>query len=159
MSARLQPRLLHTVALTTEATPSSNLAADVEVVDRRITTASTARVRITYTNTSTDSVTVGTAPWESHVSVREVRNSDNPGLLLVKPDNSLERRAPDCWHPAGEVGFSLVAAGTELAPEETLTLNYDVWGHPGEDAADPCIQAFDYRFEFPEGLRFTLAVE
>lgn len=159
MPARLDTHLLHTVELTTEATSSSALATDVELVDHRITSASTARLRVTYTNVGSSPAHVCTAPREFHVSVGERDDADNPGLLLVTPDSSLERRAPDCWHPSGDVTFPLVAAGTELAPEQTLSLTYDVWGYDDEDAANVCIESFDYRFDFPEGLRFTLTVD
>lgn len=159
LSTDATAELLHTVTATDVATGSSNLAFDVAVADDRITTESTARLRIQYTNTGTDPIGVATSQPEQHTSRSADPGVDGPALLLVPPrrSSSLGRRARDCWRPDGDVHFLLAVLGTEVPPGETLPLEYDVWAHDASPV--PCIRPGEYVFDMPEDAGFGLVVE
>jgi hypothetical protein len=115
---------------------------------RRITTRHTARVRVDYTNTGPAPVTLGLTQKQGHLSVGKLGNPSDPGLLLVPPPvgKSLTRVAPDCWRPNEEISHPIVVTGTEVAPDETLTLRYEVWASKAAEPPTAYIQNREYTF-------------
>lgn len=156
--AAVNEQPLHSVAVTDVAPPAaSQLEFTLRVEEAQVTTASTARVQLTYTNTGETEATVRHAWWRILVS-----SLPRPRLMLVPVgggDLNLTRRESDCWHPTEDVAHPLVADGTTVGPAESFTQVYEVWGHDGEDASHPCIQRTSYGFDLGRDGQFTLAVE
>lgn len=147
-------RRLHSVAIDgVSSPPSPEFAFDPSIEDRQITTGSTARLRLEYTNESESPVHLGTAPREILVSTASA-----PRILLVPEGHDLTRRSQDCWQPEENVAFSLVAAGTELDPGATFEQTYELWDNDDERGSNACIQRTTYEFEFPEDARLAVSV-
>jgi len=131
----------------------TGLAVDVTVVDESITPSTTARVALTYTNTGEEVRTVNLAP-ETPDPLPSVRN--DPGLVLLSDAYETTRTGTECWNPEQE-GFPqpAVVYQTPIEPSQSITLEYDVWAAPQQDA--DCIEPDTYRFE-PVYGSFTLTV-
>lgn len=126
---------------------------DVNVVDGNITPSTTARVALTYTNTGEDVRTVNLNP-ENPDPLPSV--GKDPGLVLLSDAYDATRTGTECWKPEQE-GFPrpAVVYQTPIEPSQSITLEYDVWAAPQQDA--DCIDPDTYRFE-PLYGSFTLTV-
>lgn len=115
----------------------------VDVADEIITSDSTARVALKYTNTGDETLEVNLNPDQPDpiTSVTE-----NPGLVLLSDAYDPTRSSDTCWKPT-EDGFPAPAVAYQhpIEPGETVTLPYDVWAAPKQETR--CIAPGDYQFE------------
>ena len=132
---------------------SKGLNFDVEVVNAAITTSSTARIMLRYTNTGEDILTLNINPEEPD-PLSSVE--DTPGLILLSDISNPTRASSDCWKPKQE-NFPQpgVAYNYPIEPRQTAALTYEVWADPQQEAE--CIRLGKYRFE-PLYGSFTLSV-
>lgn len=144
-------------------------------LDRRnITTERTAVVTLEFSNPSSRTVKVPSVDLykskESLYSRKLDQNGDIDvtGVALVPKDRTDEiRRDPDakpCWRPTSFPGGSLDMEDTELTPNESVSVAYEVWDIP---RVEGCLEPDTYQFGYWMGqlptwkvsLQFTRAKE
>lgn len=127
---------------------------DVTVQQSEITTDSTARLSLKYTNTGKDTLKLNINPDDPGY-VPSV--SENPGIVLLSDMYDPTRSSKDCWKPdRNQFSEPAVAHQHSVEPGETETLEYNVWAAPQQQA--DCIQLGDYAFK-PLFGSFSLSVE
>lgn len=131
----------------------TGLEFDVEVVDGAITSGSTARIRLAYSNAGEDPMELNIDPERPDPLSA---NQADPGLILLSSAYGPTRASTDCWKPE-EPSFPQPAVAHQhpVGPRERESLAYEVWAAPGQ-AAD-CIQPGTYAFR-PLFGSFTLTV-
>ena len=131
----------------------TDLEFGVEAVDAKITSTTTARVMLTYTNGGENVLKLNINPERPDP---QSSRAESPGLVLLSEAYDPTRRSDTCWKPQQE-GFPRPAVGYQypIEPGGSATLAYDVWATPGQDA--DCIRPADYQFE-PLYGSFTLTV-
>ncbi|MFB6303001.1 MAG: hypothetical protein ABEH78_09100 [Haloferacaceae archaeon] len=124
------------------------------MTDATITPDATARVTLTYANTGDDRLRLNVHP-ERPDPVHSVE--ENPGLVFLSDAYDPTRASDTCWKPA-EDAFPVPAVAYQypIEPGDSVTLPYEVWAAPGQEA--DCIEPGDYRFDPLYGT-FTVAVK
>ncbi|MFB6253981.1 MAG: hypothetical protein ABEI06_05180 [Halobacteriaceae archaeon] len=119
----------------------------VEVVDDEITPDSTARISLRFTNESNQTIKLHFRP--DHPEPLHSEPDDvTPALMLFSDTFNPERVSPHCWKPKEVPAFRPVLTEYRLNPGHSVTMEYEVWASPNQDA--DCIQAKKYLFEHPE---------
>ena len=131
----------------------TDLEFGVEAVDAKITSTTTARVVLTYTNGGEDILKLNINPERPDP---QSSSRESPGLILLSDAYDPSRTLDTCWKPE-QKGFPRPAVAYQhpIEPGESATLAYDVWATPQQDA--DCIRPADYQFE-PLYGSFTLTV-
>lgn len=131
----------------------TGLEFDVEIVDGGITSGSTARIRLAYTNAGEETLELNIDP--ARPDPLPAVEAD-PGLVLLSGGYEPTRASTGCWKPEEEsFPQPAVARQHPVGSGERESLAYEVWAAPGQ-AAD-CIRPGAYAFR-PLFGSFTLTV-
>ncbi|MFB6105851.1 MAG: hypothetical protein ABEJ70_02655, partial [Halobacteriaceae archaeon] len=120
-------------------------AATVEVVEPRVTTEHTARLRVTVRNTGEERRAY---VFDPDPPMHHEPSATGPGtLVLLAADGRHERAGADCWRPSGGV----VGDGGEtvtLAPGEAVQNTLGVW----DAGTGACLPpgAYAFRRQYPQ---------
>lgn len=139
--------------VTTEPGDEDGLTFDVTVVESTITPDASARIELVYENDGANTLTLNLGPDNPTPVFTE---ENDPGLVLLSDAYDPTRESDECWKPQEEEFPQPAVVRThQLDPSETVTLAYDVWADPNQEA--DCIQPGEYGFE-PQSGAFTLSV-
>ncbi len=146
-------------------TEATRLALAAEMLDPPVTVDHTARLRVTWTNQLSQEVGIdGTYLPSSRTS-----ETYRTGLILAEPSYDFTGQTwAGCWKLTETQGSGGAGPDAVLAPDESVSLEYEVWTDPNEDE---CFPLGEYHFGyFEEGetdargrpvpsWKLTLAVE
>lgn len=148
-------RALRTVSHVESET--EQLSVEVTVTRKRITTERTATVEFALANPTSEPIEIhlddgpDADPLQSHTYEDGNRIDTDIQLIPVVNADLVERASKECWNPGEPTGGDLVPTSRELAPGESLTNEYQVWGR--RNATD-CLPPGTYDFgNWDEGDR------
>lgn len=138
-------RILRRVSLETVASvPVDGVDISVELSPSAITTSRTARLHVTFTNTSDEEQTFGFHGKRLPFSKRT--SSDAYSWVLLTEADNPSRAQGDCWRPAGERELYNQLDSIErrtLSACESLSNTFQLWTHPRSDG---CLPTGEYAF-------------
>jgi hypothetical protein len=128
--------------LSVAETTAPNLDVTVEFQRAVVTTARTASLQITWTNTSTDRIEIYISKEENNKTLNaEPPRESFPGLILVPPRYDVLRQTDtSCWVPDGSLGGDGGVKSTQLSPDESVQERYEIWTQDD----DPCFASGTY---------------
>jgi hypothetical protein len=147
------------------------VGADVSVLESSVTTAHTARIRISLENhtETSQTLTYTRDTCDLNLIWSRPRPDDGARLLLVSTEQAWEPAAADCWVPDGrnlDCGIPAREHRVTVAPEEPLEWTFRLWTVPKTYAGGRCMPLGAHRFartlrreESEAALSFTLALD
>lgn len=144
-------------------TETEGIEVDVEILESTVTKDHTAEIRLTWTNSSSQkiSVSIGRETAEPLIS-HTIKNGDwqSTGLVLVPTSYDPQKRSEDCWKPEDYFGGGGDAESTTLTSRESFQHEYRLWTDLDKEG---CLPTGTYDFgHFGESTllwRVTLRVE
>lgn len=129
-----------------------DVAADVTVLEPNVTTAHTARIRVSLENTAAQprTLTYTRETCDLNLIAGRYRRDEGVSLLLVSTEQAWERTESDCWMPDGRnLNCGIPARDHEItiAPDEPLRWTFRLWADPENYRQDACMPLGTYRFE------------
>lgn len=121
-------------------TNSPRLSLEAELLEPLVTVDHTASLRITWTNQLSQEIGINS----TYLPVSKTDETHGTGLILAEPSYDFaEQTWAGCWRLSEMQGPGGAGPDAYLNPDESLSIEYEVWTAPDEDA---CFPLGEYQF-------------
>lgn len=118
---------------------------DAEVIDDKSTNSDSSIIQISMSNQTKEQIVQFSTGWPGVFTAGNSR--ETPGLMLIaRGHNNRPIRNPICPKPISNYNIPTLLLATELQPEETRHVKFDIWGKK-ENSLFNCIPKGTYSFE------------
>ena len=126
--------------LSVMGTDAPRLNLEAELLEPLVTVDQTASLRITWTNQLSQEVGIGS----TYLPVSKTGDTHGTGLVLAEPSYDFAGQTwAGCWKLTEMQGPGGAGPDAYLGPDESLSIEYDVWTAPDEDE---CFPLGEYQF-------------
>jgi hypothetical protein len=126
--------------LSVVGTDAPRLSLEAELLEPLVTVDQTARLRVTWTNPLSQEVGIGS----TYLPVSETGESHETDLVLAEPSYDFAGQTwAGCWKLTEMGGPAGAGPDAYLGPDDSLSIEYDVWTAPDEDE---CFPLGEYQF-------------
>jgi len=130
--------------LSVAGTEAQRFELGAQLLEPVVTVDHTARLRVTWTNTQSQEIGIN----RTYLPTSRMNETYRTGLILAEPSYDFTGQTwAGCWKLTEMQGPGGAGPDAVLAPDESVTIEYEVWTDPREDG---CFPLGEYQFGFFE---------